>query len=109
MQVFIVLSAHHKKVIRVHLPFSPVLWWPLGMQDALHLGPILEHAGKISELQYMLLDHSTHQPNSPSNAFKETNPTIYISYIIYNHSTQEMIHSLMFSTELLLILLTPTN
>jgi hypothetical protein len=65
--------------IRVLLAFSPALWCPLEMQDKLHLGPILEHAGRISELQYMLLDHSTHQPNSPSSDFTETNPIIYIS------------------------------
>jgi len=44
------------------------------MKGKLRVDPIPEHAGKISEPLYMLLDHSMHQPNSPSSDFKETNP-----------------------------------
>jgi hypothetical protein len=59
-------------MIMILMACLPVLLYPFGMQGKLRLGPILEHAGTISELTYTLLDHSMHQPNSPSSDCSQT-------------------------------------
>lgn len=87
---------------------SPVLWYPLGMQDKLHLDPILEHAGRISELQYMLLDHSMHQPNSPSSDCTETIQS-YICFTYYLQPQQSAEDSFLYVWHCIIIYSSTAN